>query len=743
MSRSILVLSTALVLLAGCGDDSASNGDPEADAAAPDAAPIEPDAAPIDPDAASIEPDAAPIEPDAAPIEPDAAPLEAAWVVVELDPRRGLYDLDDAITASATAYDFAGRVIPGAKVSWSVEPPGIATIEPSGVMALLGEGQGFAVACVAGGSCGRAAFYVDAAPPSLVVEEPARGALLGGGNQRTIRVRGAAGDGGGHVSVRVNGVPVDLDADGNFTIDVEARFGVNRLEVTADDGVRRPAVRELREVLWAPSWIPTDEAGATIPGALELQLDQALLDRDGPLELPDGGGAVVLDELALVLGALLRLADPATLLGDLSFGDGDAMSLRADGARLGEPDVDLYFVPGGMEVFIRLPDMEISTSGHFVLEGERIALDGALHASLAAFARLRMGLDGQLHVEVDDVSVAIEALAGDFVDPAADALIGTFGSRLRDAAEALTGEAVEGLLGDGLPALVSEGLVSLLGSIAEVPIELDPNIEGFTPVTLRLALSPSALELRRRASMRLALDARIGQQGAVRAPHEDPGVPELARPGARGPGPGLSGGVRLELINGILHEVWRAGLLRLSPPLPEQLAASLGRVDIDGVLPPVVAPAPPGSAYPLELQIGELRLETHPMMAEVGDVYAISIRAGLGIRVVGGRFELAVSEDPDVSAVLLAQAGVRAVLPPDVLATLLEAVVWPQLQEALAGGLSLGFDPVEVDPESLQRIAPRLQGLTVSTRFGLDPAFEGDHVVLEGGLDVELQLAPE
>jgi hypothetical protein len=157
----------------------------------------------------------------------------------------------------------------------------------------------------------------------------------------------------------------------------------------------------------------------------------------------------------------------------------------------------------------------------------------------------------------------------------------------------------------------------------------------------------------------------------------------------------------------------------------------------------VVAPAEPGGEYPLELQIGELRLETHPMMAEAGDVYALSIRAGLAIQVVGGRFELAVSEDPDVSAILLAQAGPRAVLPPDVLATLLEAVVWPQLQEALAGGLSLGFDPVEVDPASLQRIAPRLQGLTVSPRFGQEPAREGDQVVLEGGLDVEMRLAPE
>jgi hypothetical protein len=743
MRRSILVLGTALALLAACDDDSASNGGPEADATPPDAAPVEPDAAPVEPDAAPIAPDAAPVEPDAAPVEPDAAVLEAAWVVVELDPRRPLYDLDDAVTASATAYDFAGRPIPGAKVSWSVEPPGIATIDPSGAVTLLGEGQGFAVACAAGGSCGRAAFYVDAAPPTLVVEEPARGALLGGGNQRTIRVRGAAGDGGGRVTVRVNGVPVDIADDGGFTIDVEARFGVNRIDVTADDGVRRPAVRELREVLWAPAWIPADEHGVTIPRALELRLDQALLDRDAPVALPAEGGAVTLDELAGVVGSLLRLADPATLLGDLSFGEGEGMSLRADGARLGEPDVDLYFVDDGMELFLRLGDMEITTSGHFDLEGERIALDGALHASLAAFARIRFGLDGDLHVEVDDVSVAIETLAGDFADPAADALIGTFGSRLRDAAEALTGEAVEGVLGDGLPALVSEGLLSMLDSIADVPIELDPNIEGFTPVMLRMGLSASSLDLRRRESMRLGLDARIAGEAAVRAPHEDPGVPEYARPGARGPGAGLSGGVRLEMINGILHEVWRAGLLRLSPPLPDALAGSLGRVDIDGVLPPVVAPAEPGAAFPLELQIGELRLETHPMMAEVGDVYAISIRAGLAIRVVGGRFELAVSEDPDVSAVLLAQAGARPVLPPDVLATLLEAVVWPQLQEALAGGLSLGFDPVEVDPESLQAIAPRLQGLTVSPRFAEDPLREGDQVVLEGGLDVEMRLAPE
>ncbi|MCB9522042.1 MAG: hypothetical protein H6702_01510 [Myxococcales bacterium] len=677
-------------------------------------------------------------------VAPDQAPPprpEAVWVEVTLQPRRALYALDAEVRVSATAFDRVGAPIDGAPLTWSVAPPGAATLA-DGRLNFLAEGPGAVVACAGDGVCGRAAFFVDGGPPSLVLASPLRGESLGQDGSETIHVAGTAADSGGAVSVRVNGTPVALGEGGAFTLDLPARFGINRIEVVADDGVQDP-VRDVREVLWAPRYTPVDETGATLRDALAIRIDQALLDANRPVDVPGEAAELTLQGAAQILELLIALADVTGVLGDPQLVDTEAFSLRVARVDLGKPEIDLFFSNAGAELFMRLPRIAVATEGGIEVQGAPISLDGTLRASMAAFASLHIAVvDGALQVEVGDVGIAVESLTGNFANPTAEVLVETFGSRLGTLARDLANDLVLGLIEEQLPTLITGVLDGLLTTLAEIPIDVSAPIEGIPPLNLRLAITPAGLDLQRRELMGLRMDARVSHLAPVLAPHADPGVPTLSRPEYLWvAGEGLGGVVRLALLNGLLHEVWRAGLLQLTPPLPPEVSVLLSAVTIDGRLPPVVAPAPEGSDLPLEVQLGDLRVAVTGPRAEAPDLYAVDLRVGVSVAAEAGQFELVVAESPLIRATLIDQAGDRPFLSGEQLATLLEGLVWPQVQEALAGGLAFGIDPIEVDPATLAGFAPRVTGLSLTPRFEGAPAVREGRAELEGGIDVGVRLA--
>ncbi len=709
----------------GPGADLGPNGD---------AGPGGPDAAR---DASAAGPDARAPQGDAAP--PGPPPL--GWIEVELEPRRALYTLEDTPQAIALGFHRGGQPADVGPIAWTVAPAGAATVDDAGNLTLLAEGQGAVIACRPDGLCGRAAFYVDAGPPKLVLSQPERGAVLGADGSGTIAVRGTATDSGGVVTVWVNGERVEVGPAGVFALDVPARFGVNRIEVVADDGVQRPAVKDVRDVLWSPAFTRVEDDGVRIEGAVVARLEQVLLDDDAPPDLPEGAGEVVLDELAQVVEGLLLLADPASLLGDPVIADSAALRLEVTAVDLGAPEVDLVFTREGIELFVQLPQARVETRGGLTLEGAPISLDGALEASLAAFARLRLSLDPTLSVEVDAIGVTLERITGDYASPTASALVSSLGSQLGQVAQGLAVDLIDELVRDQLPGLVESGFDALLGALGSIPLDLDTGVEGIPPVRLEMQLEPTDLEVRRHNAMTLTLGADIRHPQPVTAPHDDPGVPTFEPlESLMGPGEGLTVRARLTLLNALLHEVWRAGLLQIRPPLPEQLAGVLGDVQLDGRLPPVIAPSPPRAEFPLEVQVGDLRMTTTGPLAMAPDVYALSLRVGVFIEVVEASIELVIAEAPTIEAVLIQQGSARPLLTPEALAQLVEIAVWPMVQDALAGGLGLGLDPIEVDTDSLAELAPRLQGLRIVPRFATAPRVVDGRLHLDGGLRVHVTL---
>lgn len=720
------------LLLAAAGCTDATNvARPDAGA---DVGPI------VDPDGGPDPEDAGPIRDSAPP--PDMAAPRPAWVEVSLSPRRPIYALDAEVQVEAVVYDRAGQPMDDVALTYDVAPMALGAVDGEGVLRFSGEGAGAVLAC-AGMVCGRAALFVDDGPPTLVVESPERGAIVDGEGGETLVVTGSAVDSAGPVDVRINGVPAALDDEGRFEATIPAVFGVNRIEVIADDGVQPDPAYDVRDVLWAPRYTPVDPDGVTIPGAATLRVDQALLDTDNPIAVPRAGGNVRLADVAQVLDVLVQLVELDALIGDPVLAEGEPLDLRLEYVTLGRPDVEMLFTADGIEMFLVLPAVEVETAGQLVVEDEVIGLDGTIAAEVAAFARLDVRLDDGLAVEVVDVQVNLESIRGRYANETANALIDSLGTLLGNIVRDLAQGLIEELVAEQLPGLLDEALATVLGTIADIPLQFDVGIEGAPPLDLALQITPAGLSLRRGTLMQLVLDARIAHPAPVEAPHPDPGVPTLsAVDWPEAPGDGVGASVRLALLNGLLHEVWRTGLLNISPPLPDELSGLLGAVRLDARTPPVVVPAPLGAEFPLEVQIGDLRMHARGAAAEADDVYAISLRVGAGVLVQGAQIELVIADEPDVDVVLIEQGGERPVLSPTLLGNLLLRVVWPMVQEALGEGLAFGVDPFAIDPAALAEYAPRLEGLTLAPRFDGAPRIEAGRLVLEGGLQVDLRIAP-
>lgn len=684
------------------------------------------------------------VEPDAAPPLPDMAPpqAETGWVLVDIAPRRPVYRTTDTFTATAEVFDVFGDLTDDAVV-WSISPAEMGVVDANGAVEVRGEGQGFVVAC-ADEICGRAGFFVDNAPPTLIVAAPEQNTRLVGFAGRNLTVRGQALDTRATPLVHVNGEPADVDADGQFTIDLTADFGINRVVVTADDSVHAP-VRATRDVMWAPRWEAADAEGLDLPGAMALRLDQTLLDADAEVEVPAEGGLVQVRELAAFVSVLMGLVDGEGLLGNPQISDTEALSLRIANISLGEPVVDIGFTAEGIELFVRLPGMRIGTEGHLTLEGDPLSLEGSINASMVAFAQMQLSLgeDGAFVVEAGEIGVAVEEIVGEFENPTVEALLSALGSQLNAVVRGLILELVEGVVRDSLPAAVQTALGGILSSLERLPLNIDLGIEGLVPVRMELRMTPAQLAVSRRSRAEVRLDGRIVHTAnPPMALHADPGVPYLSDDQIQPvPGSGLGLSARLALINGLLHEVWRGGLLRFQPPLPAQFAGLLGEVHVDAEIPPIVTPAPPELDLPLVADV-VMRLTMQPEGLSEPHVFSLLLRAGIGLDIADGRFGLELAEAPILDASLISRGDdMEPPLGPDALATFIEAALWPEIQAALAGGLDLDLSPVDVPVGAFFEIAPRVQSLSIGPAFEDDARVRSGRVQLEGALQVNVTLA--
>lgn len=685
----------------------------------------------------------------------DAAPPEPAFVEIEIDPRLPLYTLADTATVRATVYDRIGDEIPTPPMSWTVTAgvsAGPAPGELEGTdraqrtLSFIREGQGAVRACATPDVCGRVSFFVDDGPALLELDSPTRGQLVVG-EDPTIEVVGRT-DPGGEVAVFLNDRPVDVEDDGSFATTIRAEFGLNRIDVIADDGVRRPPSRIVMDVLWAPEVIPVDGLVTDLGEALVLRISQRLLDARTPPPPPDDMGVTVINDIAGLLEALVARVDLFPLLPSPVLAEGDPLDLRVTAIRPPEADATLLFTDTGLDIFLRLTDLEIDTAGGLSFEGENVSLNGTISASAAGFVLvgIEAGPGGSPRLRVESADVAIEGIRGDMQDSTAQAVLDTFGSLLRTVLESFAQDLVDDLVREQVPEFIELGLDDVITNFQEFPIDVEA-LDGAVSVQLDLGFRLSEPATVPRNEMTLTLAGEVRQRVEPDPPHPPTGVPAqgVGDPPGWPANAGLAVAVRLSAVNALLHEVWRQGALTLDAGgiLPEQVAALIDGARIDARMPPVVVATPPGSPYFFELQAGEIDLYANSPRNPEPDRYALSIRAGLILTVDNGAITFGIAEQPDIRAVLLDAGGERPVLPEDALGQLIASIAWPQLSEAIGTGLSVSLPELRLGPETYGVLAPGVEDIHILADFPADPLVRNGWFVLPAGVEVRLTDTPD
>lgn len=726
-SHALALAGLVALLALGC-DDSVSGGEGTADAGPGDMAEPEPEPEP--------DRDMAPPEP-----EPDAAPParpEPAFIELNLEPRQGLYTREEHPQVTVTVYDRIGREIDATDLLYfDVQPPQQAELNDDLTLNFLLEGQGAVRGCVTSDFCGRVSFYVDDAPPTLELITPARGDVVSG--EPVIGITGRTDAAPNTPRVFVNDLEVEVEPDGSFATELRAELGLNRIDVIADDGVRRPPTRIVREVVWAPEVLVPDADGVTVDQAVVLRLDQTLLDRREALPDPDEMGAITVQDLASVVELFLSRLELIGLVGDPVISDSEDLQLTIEAIRPGVPDVAITLVPDGMEVFLRLEDITIVTSGLVALEGEQFDLGGEVRITAAAFAGITVepGPDGEPVLRVGDIGVAVEALGGAMNDSTAQALLDTVGSLVRTVINAFADDLVADVVAEQVPEFIELGLGDALAPLAAIPLEIEE-----PPIALDLSFTLQAPHLARDA-MTLELIGRISQRMPVEPPHPSPGIPAvgLEADPIWPADAGLGVAVRLLTVNALLDGIWRQGALQLDLTnfLPPEVSALIRGGRVDARIPPLVVPGARGGPYAFEVQVGELDLYLQGNVNPEPDHYVMSLRAGLILQVGNGGIRFDIAEEPDLRIQLIQAGGRAPLLPAAGLERLIGPLVWGEVREAIGEGLNLAIDPIVVGLEDFQELAPTLESIEVVPDFPAPPGVRNGWFVLGASVDITVR----
>ena len=654
--------------------------------------------------------------------DPDASttpppPPGPAYVVVESTPARVAHAPGAQVTLQATVFDGAGEEMSGAQVNWTVTPAD-AVEGQAPALTLSAEGIVEVEACAAEPNaagepvCQRLPLTVDAGPPELVVETPEGGAMMGGeGAAGTfIEVRGRATDTHGQVSVVVNGQQVELDGQGGFTAQVVPRMGVNAIEVVASDGIHSRTARVRRDVLWAAGWLepqnPGDLVGFQLDDGLGLRLGQSFFDDDMPY-LAHGDGTIEATDLADVLALLLEELDYGAQIPDPVV-DTSSLKLRVTNVDLGVPNIDLDLTSQGAELYIQVPAMKLDTAGSLKIEQKSLDLTGTVEARLSALAALtirKAGPNEPFEVEMAPLRVALETADSAFASAEADAVFELAEGALRRTLEQMAVTALEDAFVSSLPGLLESAFGALDTALRDTSFTLDTGFTEPLEVTLdgRVAQIETTYRGHLDGQMVLAVTTdKAPQQMTSRGiPLFDPWAPDYPFFAS----PAVQIGVRLELVNGLLHSLWDAGVL--TADLKDFIGLQVQALDLQGKLPPVLVPPQAGEPFDLMIELGQLEL-----VADFGnrtDSYGVQARTGVTIDVINNEIVLSVGTEPDLEVWLIETSESSPLLKPDAVRQLILDQVWPQVVGYLTGGLSFAI-PVP-DISGISQLAPALANL--------------------------------
>jgi hypothetical protein len=674
---------------------------------------------------------------------PDVDLDAPAEIRVSLDPVRVVYRTGLKVLPVATVYSGRGHILEETPLTWTFAPGEGGELQDTGRFLLLQEGYSAIEACATVDGreepvCGVASLVVDDGPPKIEILEPAGGAQLDVSAGDTITVRGTVVDSHGEVRAYMDGGVVPLAEDGTFEVEFVPRFGVNHIEVIATDGLHSIESRAAVDVLWAERYHAMglgDQMYASFDDGMFIRLGQDFFDDRERLRITDPSDVRTEDLVGVVELRIQEIDFLSHLPNPLA--EGRTLSLRMTDFEVRDPIVQVDISDEGIELYIRLEGVRVSTEGHLLFQGERLDLSGGINATISGFATVRFqkaGLGQPYDVDAGSFELALDDASSHFASPEANAVFDLGDSALRQLVEGeLVGGLGEGFL-NSVPAILVGALQDLERAIDGQRIDVN---SGFG------------------SSIRADLEAEMGEVDAVTSTHilgtmqtairsdqralfpDSRGVASMVPEGSRPvffSSSRFQTGVRMTMINGLLHTFWQGGMLNLDvvESLPPEFSFVTSAARTEAKLPPVLGPPRDReSGWDLELHLGQLEFEA--VLDDRTDVYAFNIRVGVYVLTEDGRIRIDVEEEPIIIAWSVGSTHEDGTFfDAEGLTTFMLLEIWPDIAEQMRRALDVRLPTTEL--RQLGELAPTLSDFQIAFVLGDRVALESGYLVFDGNL---------
>lgn len=645
------------------------------------------------------------------------------FLVINIEPGRVVYPTGLAVLPVVDVYDLEGEEAPTLLHDVSVQPPGSAELNDAGRWVLLEEGTISFEACAQKLGpddepvCATDTIVVDDSSPTIEVDSPLPGAELDADSNPTIVVEGRVTDSHGEPVLFVNGQIVALE-DGEFSTEVTPRPGINHIALAASDGINPETTNFGLDVMWAHDY--REDSPVQNPDAPGLFLEDGIVLRLGQNFVDDGvstrlgpDGSVQTRDLADILELVVVNIDFASQISNpvVSTGGFELSVLSVD---VGKPTIIADITDDGIDMYIQMRDLIVTTSGGLEVEGQSLDLDGDVVATFSALASIEIDKaspGAPVEAQVDEVLLAVEDADANFASPEANAIFELAQSALRTTLEDLILDSIEGAFVDELPGLIADLFDGLDAALSDQSIDLDI---GFgEPLALGLDAGIANLETVYRNRLLAGLDVDLWVEG--QSLWEDSRGVALLEPASMSTPFFDQGRVQLALsttlVNGLFHTLWDGGLLELD--VTDEVPVNLDSALVSAKLPPVLRPPLEGQDADVVLQIGQLELDI--VLGDIRETHAVNIEAGITIDLDSGQLSVEFDDDPRIRTWLIETSEDAPLLTQALLESLLRTEIYTALQDALSDGLALPLPIPELG--GLSAIAPALTDfeLTVSS----------------------------
>ena len=483
---------------------------------------------------------------------------------------------------------------------------------------------------------------VDESGPRLLCSSPADAIMMDVVPGTVVTFRGGAADVSNIVTATVNGAPVEVDDDGSFSAPITTRFGMNFVEIAAEDDNNFDSTR-ICVFLVASEW-----SIGSLAGALMLELRQAAWDdgvRTAPINDFDDILSRVLNSQGMRDTVHQALLDANPLKQDscdqqicFPFA-GCACVLRSEVNYIrsefnGPNTSSLALVTGGVRVDTRLENIRVRLNVNGHVAGIPYDSNGwvnirSVDVDLVLDTALSAGLPN-VTVRPGSVSVTVGSISTDFsgIDGAViDVIAAVANAQVRS----IVANAIRGFVVNNFNSILDELMSNL--DIANLAPSFDvPRIGGGTiPVSFGLGFSSvDATSNRMLIGISTRFTAPIANNYSTLGAAIPPGEVAANPPGTTPAGLGAA----VAMFNQLLHALWRANMFdleldisALDPELP------------DGVSAIIVTRLPPVAFIEGDdviLHLGGIEAEVnHPDLPE-GLVVALGATARTSVQLVNG-----------------------------------------------------------------------------------------------------------